>query len=237
MADGLRPVRYDIALALQQLTATDPKLGALIERVGPYALRVKSTHSPFEALLESILYQQLHANAARAILGRLLAGFGDLHPRPEQLLAAPEEMLRAAGLSKGKLLSLRDLAAKTLDGTVPTLTAIRRLPDAEIVERLSQVRGIGNWTAEMLLIFRLGRPDVFPVTDYGVRKGFLLTFGRVPKTRAITQADLPTAEQMLRRAKKWSPYRSVAAWYMWRACDLDALSRAKTNDPATDMTQ
>ena len=100
MADGLRPVRYDIALALQQLTTADPKLGALIERVGPFALRVKSTHSPFEALLESILYQQLHANAARAILGRLLAGFGDFHPRPDQLLAAPEEMLRAAGLSR-----------------------------------------------------------------------------------------------------------------------------------------
>src|ERR1700761_3049632 len=110
MADGLRPVRYDIALALQQLTAADPKLGALIERVGPYTLRVKSTHSLFEALLESILYQQLHANAARPIVGGLLAGFGDLRPRPEQLRAASEEMLRAVGLSRSKLLSLRDLA-------------------------------------------------------------------------------------------------------------------------------
>ena len=119
MDDGLRPVRYDTVLALEQLANADAKLGALIARVGPFALRVKSTHSPFEALLESILYQQLHANAAKAILGRLLAGFGDLHPQPEQLLAAPEEMLRAAGLSRSKLLSLRDLAAKTLDGTVP----------------------------------------------------------------------------------------------------------------------
>ena len=150
---------------------------ALIERVGPFGLRVKSTHSPFEALLEAILYQQLHANAAKAILGRLLAGFGDIHPQPEQLLAAPEEMLRAAGLSRSKLLSLRDLAAKTLDGTVPSLAAIRRLSDEEIIERLGQVRGIGTWTAEMLLIFRLGRPDVFPATDYGIRKGYLLTFG------------------------------------------------------------
>ena len=116
---------------LQQLAVADAKLGALIERVGPFALRVKSTHSPFEALLEAILYQQLHANAARAILGRLLALFGDLHPQPEQLLAVPDEMLRAAGLSQGKLLSLRDLAAKTLDGTVPSLAAIRRMPDAE----------------------------------------------------------------------------------------------------------
>src|ERR1700753_2897567 len=152
MADGLRPVRYDIALALQQLTAADPKLGALIERVGPFALRVKSTHSPFEALLEAILHQQLHANAAKAILGRLLAGFGDLHPRPEQLLAAPEEMLLAAGLLRSKLLSLRDLAARTLDGTVPSLAVIRRLSDEEVIERLSQGRGIGNWAVAMLLI-------------------------------------------------------------------------------------
>src|SRR6201996_1145613 len=223
MADGLRPVRYDIALALEQLTQVDPKLGALIARVGPFALRVQSTHSPFEALLEAILHQQLHASAARAILGRLLAGFGDLHPRPEQLLAAPEEMLRAAGLSKGKLLSLRDLAAKTLDGTVPSIAVIRRLPDQEIIERLSHVRGIGTWTAEMLLIFRLGRPDVFPVTDYGIRKGFLLTFGKVKPGKPITVKMLPKPEVMEKRAKRWRPWRSVASWYLWRACDLLAL--------------
>jgi DNA-3-methyladenine glycosylase II len=220
MDDGLRPVRYDVALALQQLSTADAKLGALIERVGPFALRVKSTHSPFEALLEAILYQQLHANAARAILGRLLALFGDLHPQPEQLLAVPDEMLRAAGLSQGKLLSLRDLAAKTLDGTVPTLGVIRRLPDQEIIERLSHVRGIGTWTAEMLLIFRLGRPDVFPGTDYGIRKGYLLTFGRVKAGKPITLDMLPKAEQMERRAARWKPWRSVASWYLWRACEL-----------------
>jgi DNA-3-methyladenine glycosylase II len=216
---GSRPVRYDVALALQQLSAADAKLGALMERVGPFGLRVKSAHSPFEALLESILFQQLHANAARAILGRLLAGFGDLHPNPAQLLAAPEEMLRAAGLSRSKLLSLRDLAAKTLDGTVPTLAAIRRMPDQEIVERLSGVRGIGTWTAEMLLMFRLGRPDVFPATDYGIRKGFLLTFGKTKANEPITAAMLPKPEQMERRAARWKPWRSVASWYLWRACD------------------
>ena len=220
MGEGLRPVRYDTALALQQLTAADSRLGALIARVGTYELRVKSTHSPFEALLESILYQQLHANAARAILQRLLAGFGDLHPRPEQLLAAPEEMLRAAGLSRSKLLSVRDLAAKTLDGTVPTLPAIRRMADAEIIERLSAVRGIGTWTAEMLLIFRLGRPDVFPGTDYGIRKGYLLTFGKVKAGKPITAEMLPQPRQMERRAARWKPWRSVASWYLWRACEL-----------------
>jgi DNA-3-methyladenine glycosylase II len=227
MIDGRRPVRYNTALALQQLTTADPRLGALIERVGPFALRVKSTHSPFEALLESILYQQLHANAARAILGRLLAGFGDLHPLPEQLLAAPQEMLRAAGLSQGKLLSLRDLAAKTLDGTVPSLAAIRRMSDAEIIERLSAVRGIGTWTAEMLLIFRLGRPDVFPEADYGIRKGYLLTFGRVKAGKPITADMLPKPEQMQRRAARWKPWRSVASWYLWRACDLPPASLTK----------
>jgi DNA-3-methyladenine glycosylase II len=218
--NGLRPVRYDIILARQQLAAADDRLAVLMERVGPFGLYVKSAHSPFEALLEAVLHQQLHANAARAILGRLLAGFGDLHPRPEQLLAAPEEMLRAAGLSQGKLLSLRDLAAKTLDGTVPSLAAIRRLPDAEIIERLGQVRGVGTWTAEMLLMFRLGRPDVFPVTDYGIRKGFLLTFGKVKAGRPITLKMLPKPEVMERRAKRWRPWRSVASWYLWRACEL-----------------
>jgi DNA-3-methyladenine glycosylase II len=220
MDDGLRPVRYDVALALQQLGSADAKLGALIARVGPFALRVKSTHSPFESLLEAILYQQLHANAAKAILGRLLALFGDLHPQPEQLLAVPDEMLRAAGLSQGKLLSLRDLAAKTLDGTVPSLGAIRRLSDVEIIERLGRVRGIGTWTAEMLLIFRLGRPDVFPGTDYGIRKGFLLTFGRVKAGKPITVDMLPKPEQMERRSARWKPWRSVASWYLWRACEL-----------------
>jgi DNA-3-methyladenine glycosylase II len=220
MDDGLRPVRYDVALALKQLAAADAKLAALIEKIGPFRLKVKSTHSPFEALVEAIVYQQLHANAAGAILGRLLAAFGDIHPQPEHILAAPEELLRAAGLSRSKLLSIRDLAARTLDGTVPSLTAIRRLSDAQIVERLSEVRGIGTWTAEMLLMFRLGRPDIFPATDYGIRKGYLLTFGKPPKGKPIKADMLPKPEQMERRAARWKPWRTVASWYLWRACEL-----------------
>jgi DNA-3-methyladenine glycosylase II len=220
MDDGLRPVRYDVAMALEQLAAADAKLGALIDKVGPFRLKVKSTHSPFEALVEAIVYQQLHANAAGAILGRLLAAFGDIHPQPEHILAAPEELLRAAGLSRSKLLSIRDLAARTLDGTVPSLTAIRRLSDAQIVERLSAVRGIGTWTAEMLLMFRLGRPDIFPATDYGIRKGYLLTFGKPPRGKPIKADMLPKPEQMERRAARWKPWRSVASWYLWRACEL-----------------
>jgi DNA-3-methyladenine glycosylase II len=155
----------------------------------------------------------------------IYGGSVPMDPHPQALLDTPDEMLRAAGVSGNKIKAMRDLAARVLDGTVPTHRTILKLKDAEIIERLTQVRGIGAWTVEMLLIFRLGRPDVFPVTDYGVRKGFALTFMRLPKTRAITADDLPTAEVMLRRAKRWSPYRSVAAWYMWRACDLDAASR------------
>jgi DNA-3-methyladenine glycosylase II len=220
MNDGRRTASYNADEAIAELTAADPRLGELIRRAGPFTMRLKSQHSPFEALLESIIYQQIHGKAAFAILNRLLHAFGDIHPQPEHLLAAPEEMLRACGLSANKMKAVRDLAAKTLDGTVPTLTRIRRMPDAEIIERLTQVHGIGQWTVEMLLIFRLGRPDIFPVSDYGVRKGFLLTFGKPPKSKPITPAVLPKPDVMLRRAKKWQPWRSVASWYLWRACDL-----------------
>ncbi len=220
MVDGKRPVRYDAERACRELAAADPKLGALMRRAGPFALRLKSQHSPFEALLESIIYQQLHGKAAAAILKRLLTAFGELHPAPEHLLQAPDDLLRSVGLSGSKTKALRDLAAKTLDGTVPTLAQIRRMPDDEIVERLTEVRGIGTWTVEMLLIFRLGRPDVLPVTDYGVRKGFALTFNRLPKSKPFDASMLAKADAMLRRSERWRPWRSVASWYLWRACDL-----------------
>jgi DNA-3-methyladenine glycosylase II len=220
MVDGRRAVRYDALEACRKLSEADPRLGRLIAAAGPYTLRLKSSHSPFEALLESIIYQQLHGKAAAAILRRLLNLFGDLHPSPEHILAAPPEQLRAAGVSQGKILALRDLAAKTIDGTVPTLARIRRMSDEDIVDHLTQVRGIGPWTVEMLLIFRLGRPDVLPVSDYGVRKGFALTFRRIPKNKPFSNDLLPKPEEMLRRAEKWRPWRSVASWYLWRACDL-----------------
>jgi DNA-3-methyladenine glycosylase II len=136
------------------------------------------------------------------------------------LIDCPNEQLRAAGLSHNKSLALRDLAAKTIDGTVPTLARIRRMTNEAIIEHLTQVRGIGRWTVEMLLIFRLGRPDVLPVSDYGVRKGFALTFGKLKPTDKVTPADLPKPAEMERRAKRWAPWRSVASWYLWRACDL-----------------
>jgi DNA-3-methyladenine glycosylase II len=220
MADGRRAVRYNHAEALSHLAAADPKLGALISRVGPYTLRLQSTHSPFEALLESIIYQQLHGKAAAAILARLLTTFGDMHPSPELVLRVPESQLRGAGISAAKTAAIRDLAAKTVDGTVPTLARIRRMSDEEIIARLSAVRGIGTWTAEMFLIFRLGRPDVLPVTDFGVRKGFALTFQKLKPHHKLTPDLLATPAQIARRAEKWRPWRSVASWYLWRANDL-----------------
>jgi len=220
MTDGRRPVRYDAALACRELGETDPKLGRLIALAGPLTLALKSSHSPFEALLEAIIYQQLNGRAAATILGRLLGIFGDLHPSPENIIATPDELFRAAGVSGGKTRALRDLAAKTLDGTVPTLARIRRMSDEDIIEHLTQVRGIGTWTVEMFLIFRLGRPDVLPLGDYGVRKGFALTYRRIPKNKAFSNDFLPKPEEVLRRGEKWRPWRSVASWYMWRACDL-----------------
>jgi DNA-3-methyladenine glycosylase II len=238
-----RPPRYDAALAVAQLSAADPKLGRLIERAGPFTLRVSSAQSPFEALVESIVYQQLHGKAAATIHRRLIESFlpdtgqgaasiaaslpwtGYPRPTPQQLLDCTNEQLRAAGLSANKALALRDLAAKTLDGTVPTLARIRRMSDEAILEHLTQVRGIGRWTVEMLLLFRLGRPDVLPTTDYGVRKGFALTFQGLKPATKVTAALLPTPAQMERRAKRWQPWRSVASWYLWRACDLASLDK------------
>ena len=219
-----RPPRYDFALACRELAAADPKLGRLIERAGPFTLRVASAQSPFEALVESIVYQQLHGKAAATIHRRLLESVhplcGEQHPSAQHLLDCPNEQLRSAGLSHNKSLAIRDLAAKALDGTVPTLVQIRRMSDEAIIEHLTQVRGIGRWTVEMLLIFRLGRPDVLPVADYGVRKGFALTFQGLKPTQKVTPDLLPKPDVMQRRAKRWGPWRSVASWYLWRACDL-----------------
>src|SRR5271166_2524202 len=221
-----RKLSFDAAEAVEHLRASDAKLGALIDRAGEFTLKVDRSLSPFESLVESILYQQLHGKAAATIHRRVREHFGG-DPAPRLLLETPDEILRAAGVSFNKIKALKDLAARTLDGTVPTEAVIRKMSDAEIVERLTEVRGIGPWTVEMLLIFRLGRPDVLPVSDYGVRKGFALTFLCLPRTRALEAADLPKPEVMLKRGKRWAPFRSVASWYLWRACDL-----AKSTAPA-----
>ena len=218
---------YDAAEAMAHLSAKDRKLAALMERAGPFTLRIAPRQSPFEALAESIIYQQLHGKAAATIHARFLASFEPIaglgkHPAPEHVLECPNEQMRAAGLSHNKALALRDLAAKTIDGTVPTLARIRRMSDEDIIEHLTQVRGIGKWTVEMMLIFRLGRPDVLPVGDYGVRKGFALTFLGLKPDAKVTADVLATREQIETRAKRngWHPWCSVASWYMWRACDV-----------------
>jgi len=218
-----RKLPFDADEALAHLRASDAKLAALIDRAGPFTLRLDPSVSPFESLLESILYQQLHGKAAATIHRRVKEYFGG-NPTPELLQKTPDEPLRVAGVSGNKIRALRDLAQRTIDGTVPVMAAIRRMSDEEIVERLSTVRGIGRWTVEMMLIFRLGRPDVLPVTDYGVRKGYALTFQRLPRSRPLEASDLPAPETMARRGQHWAPFRSVASWYLWRACDLEKSS-------------
>jgi len=202
---------YDPALACWHLAESDPTLGELIARVGPFGLRPRPTHSLFTAIARAIVYQQLSGAAAATILGRVRAIYAPKRfPTPRDILATPPERLRAAGLSTAKTAALRDLAARSLDRTVPGMSRVRRMDDEEVIERLIQVRGVGRWTAEMLLIFRLGRGDVLPVGDLGIRKGFALTFG---------SRRLPAAVTITRRAERWRPYRSVASWYLWRACD------------------
>ena len=183
----------------------------LIARSRRYNIAPAVSIRLFDALAESIAYQQLSGKAAATIFGRVRG----LYPKtkwldPAKILATPDDALRSAGLSRAKTAAIKDLAAKTIDGTVPSGRALLRMSDDEIIARLTQVRGIGRWTVEMLLLFDLGRPDVWPVDDYGVRKGFAKTFGR---------RKLPTPKQLVKIGEKWRPYRSFAAWYFWRALD------------------
>lgn len=228
-----RKLPFDPDEALTHLRKCDAKLGALIERAGPFTMKLDPAPSPFESLLESILYQQLHGKAAATIHRRVREYYGG-DPAPKALIDTPDDVLRAAGVSYNKIKAMKDLAAKTLDGTVPSHAAITKMSDADIVERLTEVRGIGPWTVEMLLIFRMGRPDVLPVTDYGVRKGYALTFMRVPKSRPIEADDLPKPDVLFKRGRRWAPFRSVASWYLWRACDL-AKAAAPSGRSAKDV--
>ena len=202
------PPADDANAASRKLAASDPVLAAVIDRVGPCTLAPVADLDLFQALLRSIIYQQLHGKAAAAIHARVVA----LMPTASAvaLQALPDALLRGAGLSANKLLALRDLAARTLDGTVPSAEVVPELPDDELISRLTKVRGVGQWTVEMLMIFYLGRPDVMPVGDFGIRKAFSLLYrkGRSIKPGAI-----------LRHSRRWQPYRSVASWYLWRSLD------------------
>ncbi len=205
---------YDPEAALAHLTEADPLLARLIDTVGPLRIQWHPVEDPFEALARAIIYQQLSGKAAATIFGRVVSLFPDgAFPHPRALLEVEEAALRGAGMSRAKVAAVRDLARKTLSGLVPTRKDLLEMPDDEIVSRLVQVRGIGVWTAEMLL-FGMGRPDVFPVTDLGVRKGFMLTFGL---------DDLPAPSALRTHGERWRPFRSAASWYLWRAVDLAEL--------------
>jgi DNA-3-methyladenine glycosylase II len=171
----------------------------------------KEQRSPFESLVRAVANQQLNGTAAQTILGRFQGLFPRKRfPAPRQLATVTDDAMRACGFSWAKIAAIRDIAAKTLDGTVPGSTAIQKLPDAEIIERLVQVRGVGRWTVEMLLIFQLGRPDVLPADDFGVRNGFRIAFER---------DEMPTPKEVLAYGERWRPHATTAAWYLWRAAD------------------
>jgi DNA-3-methyladenine glycosylase II len=199
-------------LAIAHLSGVDAILGELIRVAGAYKPAMQPECAPFQSLAQAIAHQQLNGTAANTILARFVHSCGNgVFPTPERVLAAPDTTLRAAGFSFAKIASLKDLALKTLSGVVPEHLTLHALTDDEIVTRLTQVRGIGRWTVEMMLMFRLGRPDVLPVDDFGVRNGFRLAYGL---------RQMPAPKALAAYGERWGPYRSVAAWYLWRAVEL-----------------
>jgi DNA-3-methyladenine glycosylase II len=198
---------------LRHLAAADPVLGGVIRAAGPYRHAPEPDCEPFQTLAQAIAHQQLNGTAANTILSRLIASCGHgAFPTPAQVLAAPVEQLRAAGFSFAKIAALKDLAAKALGAVVPDRAALAALDDEAIIERLTSVRGIGRWTVEMLLIFQLGRPDVLPVDDFGVRSGFRAAYGL---------RKLPHPKALAAWGERWKPHRTAAAWYLWRALELE----------------
>ena len=204
------PISATARAAMAHLAA-EPRFAALIAEVGPPRLAVDRARSPYQALLRAIAHQQLHGRAAEAILGRLVAASGGEMPAPDALLAMPEAGLRACGFSASKIAALRDLAAQAAAGVVPTRRVCARLADDALVERLTQIRGIGRWTVEMLLIFGLGRTDILPVDDFGVREGYRRLVGDPAQLKPRALAEIGAV---------WAPYRSFAAWYLWRATEV-----------------
>lgn len=194
------------------MRAADPVLGELIERVGHCCLQVRRRESPFQSLVNAVAHQQLHGAAARAILKRFLALYPESDfPSAAEVAATSDRQLRAVGFSRGKIRCIRDLTAKTLEGVVPERRVIQRLDDEAVIERLTAVHGVGRWTVEMLLMSTLGRPDVLPVDDYGIRAGFRIAYAMKSMPKPIT---------VRRRGERWRPYRTIASWYLWRATEL-----------------
>ena len=197
--------------ALKHLAANDPVMRRLIREIGRCELVPEMRRSPFQSLVEAVAHQQLNGTAANTILTRFKRlSPGRKFPRPEDLAGVTDEQIRACGFSFAKIAAIRDIAAKTLSGIVPTSRQIVKLSDDEIIARLTEVRGVGRWTVEMLLIFQLGRPDVLPADDFGVRNGFRV---------AYKKRDLPTPKEILAHGERWRPHGTTAAWYLWRAAD------------------
>ena len=214
---------YDHVAAHAHLTAKDKRLARLIAKNGEFKFALDTCDSVYESLLEAIVHQSISGKAAAKIFSRIKAlGANGQCPTPHEILATSIQALREAGLSNAKTAAMHDLAQKTIDGIVPTLEAARSLSDEELVARLVSVKGIGAWTVEMFLIFRLGRPDVLPIHDYGVQKGFALTYNKpfIPKPRELAEFG-----------ERWRPYRSIASWYMWRAVEHYGKKRKVTKAP------
>jgi len=197
--------------AHKHLSKHDPVMRALILEHGQCVLVPEMRRSPFQSLVQAVAHQQLHGAAANTILKRFVKLFpGRKFPRPEDLAGVTDEQIRACGFSFAKIRAIRDIAEKTLSGLVPTGRQIVTLPDEEIILRLTEVRGVGRWTVEMLLIFQLGRPDVLPVDDFGVRNGFRVAYKR---------RKMPTPKELLKFGELWRPHATTAAWFLWRAAD------------------
>src|SRR5882724_9794286 len=210
---------FDLDSAVAHLCNCDPRIARLVQEAIPFDPNIDHAQSPYEALLESIAYQSISGKAAATIFGRIkaLSSIGG-PPTPQEMLKLSKAALRKAGLSGAKILAMKDLAQKTIEGIVPTREQAEKLSDAELVERLISVRGIGAWTVEMFLIFRLGRPDVLPIHDLGVQKGWSVTYNKKHK---------PKPKELLAFGEQWRPYRTVASWYMWRA--FERAGYATTN--------
>ena len=199
------------AAALKHLATADPVMARLIREVGPCKLAHEPWRSPFQSLVQAVAHQQLNGTAAETILTRFKKLFPKRRfPKPEDLANVTDEQIRACGFSFAKIAAIRDIAAKTLDGTIPSSRQIEKLADEEIIQRLTEARGVGRWTVEMLLIFQLGRKDVLPVDDFGVRTGYRV---------AYQKREMPKPKALLAFGKKWRPHATTAAWYLWQAAN------------------
>ena len=199
------------AAALKHLSSVDPVMAQIIREVGKCQLEPEPKRTPFQSLVQAVAHQQLNGIAANTILTRFIKLFPKRKfPKPEDLASVTDEQIRACGFSFSKIAAIRDITAKTLDGTIPTSRQIAKLRDEEIIERLTEARGVGRWTVEMLLIFQLGRENVLPVDDFGVRNGFRI---------AYKKREMPKPKELLKFGERWRPHGTTAAWYLWRAAD------------------